>query len=139
MTTSKKVSTFHKYTALLWPLLGGIAMVVLTAYVNASNGDDLVTAQESVQIVIQGVSVLIVWLAANLSTWPRVKPLAMATMAVLNLLVTVIDGGVTFLEGMNLAIAFLTAVGVYVTPGPVTGHTWASGGPVRSGPTIYPG
>lgn len=110
----------RKYAALVAPLVGAVAMAVISAFVNANNGDNYITAPEWVQIVIQAFSVIVVWLSANLTTWPRIKFAAMGVMAVLNGLVTVIDGGLTTLELANLAIAFLSALGVAFVPGPVT-------------------
>lgn len=117
----------RRYAALIAPLVGAVAMAVITAFVNANNGDGLITAPEWVQIVIQAFSVVIVWLSANLTTWPKIKFAAMGVMAVLNGLVTVIDGGLTTLELANLAIAFLSALGVALTPGPVTAQTLPAG------------
>lgn len=110
----------RRYAAMLWPLVGALTMAVISAYVNARNGDDLITPDEWITIIIQATSVIIVWLSANLSSWPKVKFIAMGVMAILNGLVTVIDGGLTTLEVANLAVAFLSAVGVGITPGPVT-------------------
>lgn len=103
----------------LWALAGGVAMAVISAYVNARNGDDYITSAEFVQIAVQAAGVVVVWLAANVSSWPRVKAWVLGAMAVLNGLVSVIDGGLTALEVANLVIAFLSAAGVAVTPGPV--------------------
>jgi hypothetical protein len=110
----------RRYAALIWPTVGAVAMAVITAYVNAKNNDNLITSDEAVTIVIQGASILIVWLSANLTAWPKIKFAAMGVMAVLNGLVTFIDGGLTTLEIANLAIAFLSAAGVALAPGPVT-------------------
>jgi hypothetical protein len=107
----------NKYAAMLWPLLGGVVMALLQAY-QAATGDG-VTPSEWVTVIIQGATVLTVWLAANIRGYTKVKPLVAGVMLVLNLLVTLIVGGIDGNEATQLAIAFLGAIGVFVTPGPV--------------------
>lgn len=117
----------RRYAAMLWPLVGAVIMVVITAYQNSREGDALVTSGEWVQILIQAFSVVIVWLSSNLDSWPKIKVLAMAIMAVLNLLVSYVDGGLSGMEIANLAVAFLSALGVTITPGPVTARELPEG------------
>jgi hypothetical protein len=108
-----------KFVALWWPVASSIVMAMISAFVTA-NGDGGISSGEAVQIVVQGASVFVVWASANLTSWPRMKAYVMGGMAVLNLLVTTIDGGITLTEGINLGVAFLSAAGMLVMPGPVT-------------------
>lgn len=108
-----------KFVALWWPVASSIVMAMISAFVTA-NGDGGISSGEAVQIVVQGASVFVVWGSANLTAWPRMKAYVMGGMAVLNLLVTTIDGGITLTEGINLVVAFLSAAGMLVTPGPIT-------------------
>lgn len=122
----------NKYIALLWPLLGGVVMVALMAY-NEANTDGAVDASEWVTVVIQAFTVIIVWATANLPGFTRAKPFVSAVMLVLNLLVSYVVGGLSGVEVTQLIVAFLGAVGVYVTPGPV--HVRTSATPISGGST----
>lgn len=106
-----------KYIALLWPLLGGVVMAALQGY-QAVLGDG-VTASEWVTVVIQAFTIVTVWGAANVPGFAKAKAWFAAVMLVLNLLVSAIVGGLTSTEVVMLVVAFLGAVGVFVTPGPV--------------------
>lgn len=106
-----------KYIALLWPLLGGIVMAGLQGYESVSG--DGVDASEWVTIVIQVFTLVVVWAAANVPGFVKAKAWVAAAMLVLNLLVSAIVGGLTSTEVAMLVVAFLGAVGVFVTPGPV--------------------
>lgn len=105
----------NKYAKLWAPIIGGILMAILSAYANFDD-DEGITSSEWIQIAIQGLSVFIVWATSNLPEWPKMKVLVMAIMAVLNLLVTTVIGGLSTSEILNLAIAFLSALGVYIIP-----------------------
>lgn len=104
-----------KYFKLLPPVLGGVAMVVLMAVVDARS-DGAVAASEIVQVVIQGATVLVVWATANVPEFDKAKTFVAGVMVVLNLLTSYITGGISDTEWMNLAIAFLSAVGVFAVP-----------------------
>lgn len=99
-----------------WPLLGLILMAALTAIQAAMANGSPIGADEWVQVLIQGVMAFNVWATANLPQYDRMKTWVAATLAVLQVLVTVIDGGVSTAEYINLGITFLAAVGVAVTP-----------------------
>jgi hypothetical protein len=107
----------NKYIALLWPLLGGIVMTVLQAYQAVTS--EGVTPSEWVTVVIQGFTLLTVWLAANVPGFDRAKPFVAAVMVVLNLLVSLLIGGLDGNEITQLVVAFLATIGVFATPGPV--------------------
>lgn len=106
-----------KYRALLFPLIGGLVMTLLQAY-QAVSGDG-VEASEWVTVVIQGFTLLTIWLTANVPGFDKAKAWVSATMLILNMLVTLIVGGLTGNEISQLVIAFLGAVGVFAVPGPV--------------------
>jgi hypothetical protein len=108
----------NKYAALLWPLLGGVVMVVLQSYQDAAV-DHSVSASEWVTVVIQAFTLVTIWAAANVPGFSKAKAWVGATMLALNLLVSLIVGGLTGTEVAQLVVAFLGAVGVFVTPGPV--------------------
>lgn len=109
----------NKYIALLWPLVGGIVMVVLQTLESVRAGG--VDASEWVTVVIQAFTLVTVWAAANIPEFSKAKAWVGATMLVLNMLVSFIVGGLDGTEVTQLVVAFLGAAGVFVTPGPI--HT----------------
>ena len=109
----------RRYAALIWPIVGTVVMAVLMAYKDAV-ADQHVTASEWVLVLIAAVSVVQVWLAANLAGYTKIKPIVQAVMAVLGLLVAFITNGLTTNEIIELIILFLSTVGVVVQPGPTT-------------------
>lgn len=104
---------------LIWPVLGLIVMVVLTT-VQAAMADNHIDSQEWVQIVLQTIMAFNVWATANLPQYRHMKTFVAAVIAVASLLYTVIVGGVSMAEIINLIITFVAALGVSVTPQPVT-------------------
>lgn len=104
-----------RYLPLIFTLLGAVAMAVLTSVVAATQ-DGRVDATEWVQVVIQVFTVVSVWGAANIPGFTRAKALMAAIGVVLNLLVSYIIGGIDATEWMDLAIAFLSALGVAAAP-----------------------
>lgn len=110
---------WNKYRALLWPLIGGLVMVLLQSY-SAANASGGVDAGEWVTVVIQGFTLVNIWLVANVPGWEKAKALMAGVMLVLNMLVTLVVGGLDLNEIIQLALAFFGAAGVFVMPGPVT-------------------
>lgn len=114
---------FSKYAKLIPPLLGGIAMVVLTGVINGTQGDHLIDGQEAIQMVIQGLSLVAMWGAANVPGWSKAKGFQYAVFAVLNALTTFIIGGMDLTEWLNLAIVFLAGLGIPLAPAPPAAGT----------------
>lgn len=102
-----------------WPLLGLVVMAILTT-IQQVNVDDHVTASEWVMVGLQAVMAINVYLTANLPQYSKMKTYVAAVIVVMQLLVTLIDGGLTINEIVNLIIAFVAALGVAFTPQPVT-------------------
>lgn len=107
-----------KYAKMIPPLLGAVAMVILTGVINAIQGDHLIDAQEGIQMIIQGLSVVAVWGAANVPGWEKGKAVQAAIFVALNLLVSLVLGGMDLTEWLNLGIALLAAFGVAKVPQP---------------------
>jgi uncharacterized membrane protein len=114
---------------LIWPVLGLILMAVLTTVQDASS-DSRIDAQEWVQVALQAIMAFNVWATANLPQYGKMKTYVAAVIAVVSLLYTVIIGGVSTQEIINLVITGLAALGVAATPQPVT--------TVSNGRTITP-
>lgn len=108
------------YGKLAWPLIGLVVMAVMTTVQNSLTNDKVIDSQEAVQIAIQAVAAFMVWAAANLPQYSRMKTLVMAVMAVLQTLYTVIIGGVDTTEYLNLGVTFLSVLGVALTPQQLT-------------------
>lgn len=105
----------------MWLALAGtVAMTVLLGFQTATSDGSVADGQELIQILIGVVTTGGVWAAANLpgATW--IKTAVATVLAVLNVLVTAILGGVNTGEAVNMAIAALVALGVAVTASPVT-------------------
>lgn len=107
-----------KYAKLIPPLLGGIVMVVLTGIINSIQGDKVIDGQEAIQMIIQGLSVVAVWGAANVPGWENAKTFQYAVFGVLNALVTFIIGGVDLTEYLNLGVILLAGLGMPLVSGP---------------------
>lgn len=107
-----------KYVALLWPLVGGVVMVVLQAY-NVATTDGRVDASEWVTVFIQGFSLVMIWCAANVPDFDKAKAWVSAVMLGLNMLVSFVVGGLDGNEISQLVIAVLATAGVFIAPGPV--------------------
>lgn len=104
----------------LWPVLGLIAMTILTT-VQQAMGDQHITAQEWVQVGLQALMAFNVWATANLPGWSWLKTSVAAAIAVLSLLYTTLASGtVDFTAIVNLLITGLAALGVAVTKQPMT-------------------
>lgn len=104
---------------LIWPILGLVVMAILTT-VQDSLTDSKIDAQEWVQVGLQALMAFNVWATANLPQYTKMKTYVAAAIAVTSLLYTVIVGGVSTQEVINLVITGLAALGVAATPQPVT-------------------
>src|SRR6185295_15283192 len=100
---------------LIWPVLGLIVMAILTTVQQAVSNDSRIDAQEWVQVVLQALMAFNVWATANLPQYTRMKTYVAAVIAVVSLLYTVIIGGVSTQEIINLVITFVAALGVTFT------------------------
>lgn len=119
---------------LIWPILGLVVMAVLTT-IQQVNADDVITASEWVMVGLQALMVFNVWATANLPQYAHMKTWVAAAIVVLQLLVGFITDGLTTNEIVNLVIAGLAALGVALTPQPITtvinGTTVPANGEVR--------
>jgi len=100
----------------MWPLIGLLAMAVLTTVQAATIDGSNIDSQEWVQVSIQAVMAFNVWATANLPQYTRMKTYVAVTLGVLQLLYTVVIGGVSTPELINLIITGLAAAGVVLTP-----------------------
>lgn len=95
-------------------LVATIVMAVLAAV--REFGSDGLTPSEWVTVVIAAFTTITVWGAANVPGFEKAKTLFAAIGLVLNLLVSLIVGGITADEWMLLTIQFLGALGVAGAP-----------------------
>lgn len=113
----------------VWPLLGAIAMAIFTTFQDAMT-DNRIDAQEWVLVGLGAIMAFNVWATANLPQYTKMKTWVSAVIVVAGALHTFIVGGVSMQEAVNMAILFLSAVGVAVQPQPVT--------TVQNGITVLP-
>lgn len=109
-------------------------MAVLTT-IQQVNADDHITASEWVMVGLQALMAFNVWATANLPQYEKMKTYVAAAVVALQLLVGFITDGLSTNEIINLVIAVLAALGVAITPQPVTtvvnGTTVPANGEVR--------
>lgn len=98
-------------------LLATLVMAALASY-REFVADGSMTPSEWVTVVIAVFTTFTVWAAANISGFDKAKTLVAAAGLILNLLVSVIVGGITSDEWMLLAVQFLGALGVARAPAP---------------------
>src|ERR1044072_2497553 len=119
---------------LIWPILGLIVMAVLTT-IQQVNADNVITASEWGGGALQALMAFNVWATANLPQYASMKSYVAAAIAMVSLLVSLITGGLTTNEIVNLIITGLAALGVIFTPQPITtvinGTTVPANGEVR--------
>lgn len=96
------------YLKLLVALLGAAVMSVASFAT-----DNTVSTEEWVQVAIAIATAAGVWAAANVPTLTWAKTFVAVALGVLNLLVSYITDGISTSEWLNLAVAALTAAGVY--------------------------
>jgi hypothetical protein len=101
-------------------LAGTVVMTVLTGIQAATSDGSIADGQELIQIAVGCVTVFAVWAAANLPGQTWIKTAVAAVLAVLNILVTAILGGVNTGEIVNMTIAVLIALGIAAGTTPVT-------------------
>lgn len=104
---------------LIFPVLGLIVMAILTT-IQQVNTDNHVTASEWVMVGLQAVMAINVFFTANLPGYAHMKTYVAAVIVVMQLMVTLISGGLTGNEIVNLIITGLAALGVAAVPQPVT-------------------
>jgi hypothetical protein len=102
------------------PVFGLIVMAVLTTFQQALTDDNVVSTQEWIQVAIQATMAAHVWATANLPQYEKMKTFVAAVVVVLQALYTVVIGGVSTVEVINLAITFLSALGVAFVTQPTT-------------------
>lgn len=119
---------------LIWPIIGLVVMAILTT-IQQVNADNVITASEWVMVGLQALMAFNVWATANLPQYERMKTWVAAAIVVVQLLVGFISDGLSTNEIINLIVAFLAAVGVALTPQPITtvinGTTVPANGEVR--------
>ena len=119
---------------LIWPVAGALLMAALVAFQEAT-ADKTITAQEWVQVLLQVLMAFNVWATANLPQYEKMKTYVAAAIAVVSLLVSYITNGIDTQEAINLAITLIAALGVALTPQPLTkvvnGTTVPPNAPVR--------
>lgn len=124
----------NRYAKLLGPLIGGLVMAGVMAYRGMSE-DNTITSPEWVLFFMHLLMIVSVWGAANIPGWTRGKSLQAAVFAVLALLASLVTGGITGDELAQLAITFLSALGVAATPQPLSrvayDQYWRSSGQPR--------
>lgn len=94
-----------------------VALVgAFVAAVAAVVTDDVVTDVEKIQVGIAVATAASVWIAANVPTMPAAKTAVAVVLAVLTLAVGLITDGMQAADWWLLAVAGLTAAGVFATP-----------------------
>lgn len=118
----------------IWPILGTVIMAVFTTVQDALT-DNHIDSQEWVLVGLGALMAFNVWATANLPQYTKMKTYVSAAIVVLGALHTFIVGGVSTPEAINMVVLFLAAVGVAVTPQPITtvinGTTVPANGEVR--------
>lgn len=119
---------------LIWPILGLVVMAILTT-IQQVNADNTITASEWVMVGLQALMAFNVWATANLPQYEKMKTYVAAAIVVVQLLVGFITDGLSTNEIINLIVAGLAALGVALTPQPITtvinGTTVPANGEVR--------
>jgi hypothetical protein len=93
-----------------------VAATILSAVVAALTGDGSVNPVEWVNIAILAVGSAAVFAAPNVPGAAYTKSILAVLTAVLTLLTSVITDGISVTEWMQLALAALSALGVYAVP-----------------------
>lgn len=94
-----------------WLQVVVVALVALQSFLVTPG----MTGEEWIQVAIQATTAISVYVVANLapgSVWYWTKFLVAALLAVLNLAVTMLVGGIDSSEVINLVLAALGALGV---------------------------
>lgn len=93
-----------------------VVATVLSAIVAALTGDGVVSATEWVNVAIAGVGAAGVFAAPNVPGSKYTKAVIAVLTAVLTLLASLLIGGLSGSEVLQLVVAGLGAVGVYSVP-----------------------
>lgn len=104
---------------LIAPLLGSLAMAIVLWYRGAV-ADATINGEEWVLAVTQVAMVVAVWGAANIRGWEKGKTYQAALLAVLGLLASMINGGLTGDEITQLIVLGLSALGVAIPSQPLS-------------------
>jgi hypothetical protein len=115
----------------LWRRFGRAVVAVITAggvLLASALTDGQVDQGEALQIAIQVVTAASVWLAPNVPYSGGIKTALAVLLAVLNLATSVIVGGLTAAEVVNLVLAGIGALGVGVAPSVSRGELTAPPG-----------
>ena len=99
-----------------------VIATVLSAISAALLGDSVISPNEWVNVAIAGVGAAAVFAAPNVPGAAYTKSVLAVLAAGLTVLASVIIGGVSPAEWIQIAIAALGAVGVYAVPNKVDGH-----------------
>jgi hypothetical protein len=108
---------WSKYGKLYSQLLATLVMAGIVTY-RAVAGDG-VTASEWVMVIIALFGAFVIWGTANITGFTNAKTIMGATALVLNLLVSLIIGGLSSDEVLLLVVEFLGALGVAGSKAPV--------------------
>lgn len=93
-----------------------VIATIIAAIVAAMTGDNVISAQEWVNVAILGVGAAMVFAAPNVPGARYTKTVLAVLTAVLTLLASYITGGLTQTEILQMVLAALGALGVYVAP-----------------------
>lgn len=94
-----------------------VVATVVSGIVAALTGDNIVDAQEWVNVALLAVGAAAVFAAPNVPGAKHTKSILAVLTAVLTLAVNFILGGFELTEVLQLVVAGLAAVGVYSAPG----------------------
>lgn len=95
-------------------LIATLIVVAYAAIKDVTEGG--VTPSEWVTVVIVGFSTFVVWATANVPGFEKAKTIVATVTLILNLLVTVIVGGISTDEWFFLAVQALGALGIAGVP-----------------------
>lgn len=96
-------------------LIASVVMAVL-AGVRELSSDGSISPSEWVTVAIAVFTTITVWASANVTGYDKAKTVVAAVGLLLNLLVSVIVGGISNDEWLLLAVQFLGALGVAGAP-----------------------
>lgn len=99
-----------------WKAIAQVLATIASAFVAAQTGDGVVSSQEWVNVAILGVGAAAVFAAPNVPGARYTKSVIAVLTAVLTLLASSILGGLTTTEILQLVMAGLGALGVYLVP-----------------------
>lgn len=125
------MSKWQRYGKSIMQALGAAVLSVILVVQEATRDGSVVNASEWVLAAIAVFGAFQVWAAANIPNFNKAKNLMSATAAVLALLVSVITGGISSHELMELIVIFLTTLGVVAAPAVSDPPRKVVGGQVR--------